>query len=71
MSNCTCVSCGECDGTGRVWFAFPGPDRGGRYLGRHRGDDLDEMDTCPQCDGSGITELCDECQMAMENEDDI
>lgn len=58
---CECVRCDECDGTGTVWFAFPGPDKG-RYLGRHRSDDLDEPETCNQCDGSGLSEVCYECQ---------
>jgi hypothetical protein len=65
---CRCVWCADCGGTGYVWFAFPGPDRGGRYLGRHRSDDLDEMDLCQSCSG-GITEVCDECQDAMDQED--
>src|SRR5579872_2401108 len=43
---CECVSCSACGGTGTVWFSFPGPDRGGKYLGNHRCDDLDELDTC-------------------------
>jgi RecJ-like exonuclease len=63
---CECVSCAECGGTGRVWYAFPGPDNGGRYLGNSRCDDLDEMDSCPSCNGSGVAEVCYECQDEME-----
>ena len=59
---CQCVSCPECHGSGHVWFAFPGPDRGGKYLGDHRCDDLDELELCFHCGGSGITETCDRCQ---------
>lgn len=59
---CECVSCAECGGSGNVWYAFPGPNMGGRYLGNHRCDDLDDMDTCPNCDGRGIVEVCYECQ---------
>jgi hypothetical protein len=65
---CECVSCGECDGTGTVWFAFPGPDRAGEYLGNHRCDDLDEMDSCMECGGSGIVETCYECQDSQDGE---
>lgn len=64
---CECVRCSECGGTGDVWFSFPGPTNGGRYLGNHRCDDLDEMDTCPYCDGQGVTEVCYDCQLAEEN----
>lgn len=59
---CECVVCAECRGSGTVWFAFPGPDNGGKYLGNHRSDDLDEMDTCYTCYGSGLAEICYECQ---------
>jgi len=53
---CKCVICGECMGNGRVWRSFSG-----KYLGNNRCDDLDDMESCPDCDGSGITEICDEC----------
>ena len=60
---CTCVSCGECRGSGRVWFSFGSPVYGGgQYLGSGRCDDLDEMETCEECGGSGITEMCERCQ---------
>ncbi len=59
---CNCVSCGECGGSGFVWRSFDG-----EYLGDHRCDDLDEMEDCPQCEGEGISELCDECQQALED----
>jgi hypothetical protein len=65
---CECVSCGDCGGSGRVWYSFPGPDRGGQYLGNNRCDDLDEMDTCPTCDGRGITDVCDHCQEADDDD---
>jgi hypothetical protein len=54
---CTCVNCGECLGSGTVWRSFSG-----RYLGSGRCDDLDESHTCEECNGSGVTELCDLCQ---------
>ena len=59
---CTCIPCSECDGTGTVWYSFSG-----EYLGKHRCDDLDELETCSECHGSGISELCDEC---AEREDE-
>jgi hypothetical protein len=65
---CECVSCSECGGTGTVWFAFPGPDRGGKYLGNHRCDDLDEIEYCMSCGGSGSVETCYECAEAMEDD---
>ena len=55
--SCNCVRCDECGGSGRVWYSFYG-----EYLGRYRGDDLDEMDTCPECEGYGWF-LCDECML--------
>lgn len=54
---CTCVSCGECGGSGNVWFSF-----GGRYLGNRRCDDLDDLRTCEECGGSGLAEMCEVCQ---------
>lgn len=63
---CRCVSCAECRGSGRVWFAFGGRE----YLGSRRCDDLDEMETCEECSGSGLAEVCDRCQQAMDDEYD-
>jgi len=61
---CTCVSCPDCGGSGHYYV-----DRRGRYLGQHRGDDLDEMETCEECGGSGVSEVCYECQLARDAED--
>lgn len=58
---CSCVPCSECNGSGSVWFAF-----GGRYLGRGRCDDMDELETCDECRGSGISEMCDYCREQEE-----
>lgn len=60
---CHCVSCGECDGNGRIWLDFSG-----RYLGNHRRDDLDQMDSCDSCGGSGIVETCSRCELLDELE---
>ena len=60
---CKCIPCADCGGTGNVWYAFDG-----EYLGNHRCDDMDELETCDMCDGSGIGDYCDECQWS-EDED--
>lgn len=67
---CECVRCPECKGSGTVWYAFPGPDLGGEYLGDHRCDDLDEMDVCEECGGSGVSEICYECQESAADDED-
>ena len=53
---CTCQRCPECGGTGDVWISFSG-----EYLGCFRCDDLDELDVCPECEGSGIILMCENC----------
>jgi hypothetical protein len=58
--DCECLACGECRGSGMVWFAFPGSPYG-EYLGNSRRDDLDELETCEECGGSGIIETCQRC----------
>lgn len=57
---CECTTCPECKGAGHVYFSFGGWSHG-RYLGSSRCDDLDEMEACDVCYGSGITETCDRC----------
>lgn len=63
---CRCVACSECRGSGHVWFAFGGRE----YLGSGRCDDLDEMEGCDECNGSGVSLVCDACQYAYEEEMD-
>lgn len=63
---CQCTRCPECSGSGTVWFAF-----GGKYLGKHRSDDLDEMGPCEECGGSGVTEVCWECSEAIRDDCDL
>lgn len=60
---CKCISCLECNGDGYIWVSFSG-----EYLGKHRCDDLDEMDVCLDCGGNGTTELCYECQEEYEKQ---
>ena len=62
---CKCVSCPECGGSGTVWRSFSG-----KYMGHHRCDDLDQMEGCDVCGGSGISEECDECLDAWYDDDD-
>lgn len=62
---CECVSCRECGGSGTIWISFSG-----KYLGNHRCDDLDSLDSCEECGGSGLTEMCDECRDRMHEEQD-
>jgi hypothetical protein len=60
---CECVRCGDCNGSGNVWF-----DMFGEYVGQAHCDDLDVLETCEHCGGSGITEVCYECQEAYNDE---
>jgi hypothetical protein len=62
---CECVLCDECRGTGRVWYSFSG-----RYLGNKRCDDLDSLDSCAQCNGSGFSEICDKCRQEQYDDND-
>lgn len=61
---CKCVSCDECDGSGSIWISSSG-----KYMGKYKCDDFDEMDICPDCDGDGLAELCDECREFFDNEE--
>jgi hypothetical protein len=52
--SCTCVSCGACRGLGQVMMptnSYPEED----------------LETCTECDGSGVSDLCSEC---AEKEED-
>lgn len=54
---CTCVSCGMCGGSGNIRFDDPDSP-------------FDELETCDECWGSGITEPCDRCQLLTDMEYD-
>lgn len=60
---CRCVRCGDCGGSGSVWYDFRG-----HFLGNYRTDDLDESEPCDNCGGSGIVEVCQRCQDMDERE---
>lgn len=62
---CECIRCDGCGGSGFVWRSFSG-----EYLGKNRCDDLSEMETCEDCGGDGITDMCDECRDLWEKEHD-
>lgn len=54
---CKCVCCPMCNGSGSIWVDV----RTGRAIdGCH--DDLDDLETCPECRGAGISETCEECE---------
>ena len=59
---CACVRCTACNGSGTIYF-----DLRGRYVGKSRMDDLDDMEPCDMCKG-GIAEECDRC-LALEDYD--
>ena len=58
---CKCVSCGECNGQGVVFYSM-----GGKYRGAFKNDDLDSMETCDDCGGTGLSEMCDACRDKLE-----
>lgn len=62
---CTCIYCDHCDGTGHVWVNY---DPLGRVIENSGIDDLSDLAECPQCDGRAITEVCDECRDAQDDE---
>jgi hypothetical protein len=57
--------CPECGGLGNVWWSFSG-----KYLGQSRCDDLDELEMCEECHGSGLLNMCDNCIEEEEDSDD-
>jgi hypothetical protein len=60
---CGCIRCSWCAGSGSYWL-----DMHGKYLGQSRRDDLDELEICEECGGSGIVESCDRCQLLQEDD---
>lgn len=62
---CECVSCPDCKGSGGYWT-----DLNGKYLGQSRWDDLDQLETCEECGGSGISESCDRCTQLNDYDQD-
>ena len=58
---CYCVACPDCNGSGSIWVDF-----NGRYLGNSRCDDLDQLEACEVCRGSGVSEVCENCAEFVE-----
>lgn len=54
---CTCVRCGMCNGNCNV-----------RVQGQNM--PFDDLDTCPECHGAGITETCGRCMELIEIDND-
>lgn len=61
MKECKCIPCEFCRGSGRLWKGLDGT------LSSYRGDDLDELEDCDQCGGSGIDDECEYCQEINAN----
>ena len=53
---CECIQCPACNGTGDVWWSW-----NGRNLGNSRCDDFDELESCEECGGEGIIQMCWHC----------
>ncbi len=58
---CACVKCSGCDGEGDAWFSFDG-----EFIGSHHWDDLDSLEPCPFCNGTGYEYECPECSEYYE-----
>ncbi len=54
---CRCVSCSECKGTGQVTVPTDGYPEW-------------DLETCPACHGSGLSEVCSSCQEQGYYDDD-
>lgn len=52
-TECQCVRCGECHGSGFVPFFYMG---------------MEESERCVECYGDGIIEVCDRCRELEELE---
>lgn len=65
MAECECDYCPDCDGSGQVFFSFSG-----EYLGTRRCDDLDTMESCDECGGSGVVFECYKCQEERAEDND-
>lgn len=61
---CNCIVCSECNGTGSVWRSLRG-----EYLGKMRCDDMDELESCDCCGGTGIADECEGCEKQRAEEE--
>lgn len=60
---CKCKPCTYCKGTGDIWVD---PFTGKVVTGIH--DDMDELNTCEQCHGTGVGDMCDDCEAEYQEE---
>jgi hypothetical protein len=60
---CGCVKCAICDGSGFMWRCLNGD------LVKHRIDDMGDLETCQQCRGSGMSEICEEHDESLYESD--
>lgn len=60
---CRCVSCAACQGRGHHYV-----DLHGHVVDCF--DDLCDLESCEDCGGTGITEECDTCREAWEQDQD-
>lgn len=58
---CSCIACDCCNGTGNIWVDMISG------LPTVHCDDLDELETCEECGGSGVAEVCDECRDLLDD----
>jgi hypothetical protein len=63
QGGCTCPPCSLCDGKGTVAV-----DMRGNWI-PHRLDDLDGLETCEDCGGSGCAAECDHCRVQREQDE--
>ena len=50
IPECACVRCLSCKGLGYFWDEFDYSEQGQMH------------ETCDECDGSGLSEVCDRCR---------
>jgi DnaJ-class molecular chaperone len=53
MTDCRCVHCGDCGGSGQITVPTPGYPEW-------------DLESCSNCRGSGIAEMCEACELAEE-----
>jgi DnaJ-class molecular chaperone len=59
---CECVDCPTCNGSGSVWVS-------GDRMSANRFDDMGDLETCPDCNGEGISVYCLKCVLESQDAD--
>lgn len=54
---CACIRCSACGGSGRICI--------------HDQFAFEEHDPCEECEGSGIFDTCDRCQLMDEHDHEV